>query len=77
MVFPSGANADLQQWRDNALIECHNDDALWGFAVRAFEHIQFHTQDQWDNLVLLHLMQMRSLDWVCPDFHSNQSSQGI
>ena len=30
MVFPSGNNPDLQQWRD---------DALWGFVVRAYEHV--------------------------------------
>ena len=68
MVFPSGVNTDLQQWRD---------DAIWGFAVRAFEHVQPHTQDQQDDLVLLRLMQMGSLNWVHPDFRSNQSMQGI
>ena len=77
MVFPSGVNTDLQQWRDNTLIECHNDDTLWGYAVRAYEHVWLHTKDQWDDPVLLRLMQMRSLDWVHPDFHSNQSMQGI
>ena len=68
MVFPSGANTDLQQWRD---------DALWGYAVRAYEGVQLHTEDQWDDLVLLCLMQMGSLDWVCPGFCSNQLMQGI
>ena len=62
MVFPSGADADLQQWRDDALIECHNDDTLWGYAVQAYEHVRLCTADQWDNLVLLHLMQMGSLN---------------
>ena len=43
MVFPSGVNTDLQQWRD---------DALWGYAVQAYEHVQLRTKDQWDDLVL-------------------------
>ena len=77
MVFPSGVNADLQQWRDDALIECHNNDALWGYAVWVFEHIRLYTANQWDDLVLLHLVQMGSLDWVHPDFCSNQLTQGI
>ena len=77
MAYPSGANADLQQWRDNALIECHNDNTLWGYAVQVYECIQLHTEDQWDDLVLLRLMQMVSLNWVCPNFCSNQSTQGI
>ena len=77
MVFPSGVSTDLQQWRDDALIECHNNDALWGYAVQAYKHVQLHTKDQWDDPVLLCLMQMGSLDWVRPDFHSNQSTQGI
>ena len=77
MVFPSGANADLQQWRDDALLECHNNNTLWGFAVQAYEGVHLRAKDQWDNLVFLRLMQMGSLDWVCPDFHSNQLTQGI
>ena len=76
MIFPIGVNADLQQWRDHALIECHNNDTLWGYAVQAYG-VQLHTEDQWDNPVFLCLMQMGSLDWVCPDFCSNQSTQGI
>ena len=77
MIFPTGPNADLQQWRDDTLIECHNNDALWGFAVQAYEGVQLRTEDQWDNPVFLRLMQMGSLDWVHPDFHSNQLTQGI
>ena len=77
MVFPSGANTDLQQWRDNTLIECHNDNAMWGYAVRVYEHVRLCTKDQWDDPVLLRLMQMGSLDWVHPDFCSNQLAQGI
>ena len=77
MVYPSGVNADLQQWRDDALIECHNDDTLWGYAVQAYECVWLCTKDQWDDPVLLHLMQMGSLDWVHPDFCSNQLMQGI
>ena len=33
MIFPTVEDADLQQWRDDALLECHNNDALWGFVV--------------------------------------------
>ena len=77
MIFPTGPNADPQQWRDDALIECHNDDALWGFAVQAYEGVRLHTKNQWDNLVILRLMQMGSLDWVHPDFCSNQLMKGI
>ena len=70
-------DVDLQQWRDDTLIECHNDDALWGFVVRAYETVRHHTEDQWDDPVFLRLMQMGCLDWVRPDFRSNQSTQGI
>ena len=70
-------DVDLRQWRDDALIECHNNDALWGFVVRAYETVRRRTEDQWDDPVFLRLMQMGCLDWVCPDFHSNQSTQGI
>ena len=77
MIFPLDPNADPHQWRDDALIECHNDDALWGFVVRAYEGVQVRSADQWDDPVLLRLMQMGSLNWVCPDFRSNQLTQGI
>ena len=77
MIFPSDLNADLHQWRDNTLIECHNNNALWGFAVQAYEGVRVRSADQWDDPVLLRLMQMGSLDWVHPDFRSNQSTQGI
>ena len=70
-------DTDLQQWRDNALIECHNDDALWGFVVRAYESVRCCTENQWDDLVFLRLMQMGCLNWVQPDFRSNPSMQGI
>ena len=62
---------------DDALIECHNDDALWGFVVQAYETVRCHTENQWDDLVFLRLMQMGCLDWVQPDFRSNPSMQGI
>ena len=77
MIFSSNPNAGLHQWREDTLIECHNDDALWGFVVRAYEGVRVQSADQWDDPVLLHLMQIGSLDWVRPDFHSNQSTQGI
>ena len=68
MIFPTVKGADLQQWRD---------DALWGFVVRAYEGVRLHTENQWDDPVFLRLMQMGCLDWVQPDFHSNQLTQGI
>ena len=77
MIFPTVEDADLQQWRDDALIECHNDDALWGFVVQAYETVRCRTENQWDNPVFLRLMQMGCLDWVQPDFRSNPSMQGI
>ena len=68
MIFPTVEDADLQQWRD---------DALWGFVVRVYEGVRLHTENQWDDPVFLRLMQMGCLDWVQPDFHSNQLMQGI
>ena len=76
MIFPTVEDADLQQWRDDTLIECHNDDALWGFVVRVYETVRCRTKNQWDNPVFLHLMQMGCLDWVQPDFRSNPLTQG-
>ena len=70
-------DTDLQQWRDDALIECHNNNALWGFVVRAYETIRCRAENQWDDPVFLRLMQMGCLDWVRPDFHSSPSTQGI
>ena len=70
-------DVDLRLWRDDALIECHNDDALWGYVVRVYETVRRRTGDQWDDPVFLHLMQMGCLDWVRPDFRSNQLMQGI
>ena len=77
MIFPRVGDVDLQQWRDSALIECHNDDALWGFVVRVYEGVRLRTENQWDDLVFLCLMQMGCLDWVQPDFRSNLLMQGI
>ena len=77
MIFPTVGDVDLQQWRDDALIECHNNDALWGFVVQAYEGVQLRTKNQWDDPVFLRLMQMGCLDWVQPDFCSNPSMQGI
>ena len=77
MIFPTMEDVDLQQWRDDALIECHNDDALWGFVVQVYETVRCCTENQWDDPVFLHLMQMGCLDWIRPGFRSNQSMQGI
>ena len=77
MIFSSNPNAGLHQWREDTLIECHNDDALWGYAVQVYEGVRLRTKDQWDDPVFLRLMQMGSLDWVQPNFHSNQSTQGV
>ena len=77
MIFPSVGDIDPQQWRDDTLIECHNDNALWGFVVRVYEGVRLCTENQWDDPVFLRLMQMECLDWVQPDFRSNPSTQGI
>ena len=74
---PGQADFEAVRWRDDDLQEVHNDDALWGFAVRAHEEYRLRDPTQWNDAVLNRLFRMGTLDWASPDHRTHQGTQSI
>ena len=61
------------RWQRDTLDECHNDDTLWGYAIRSSEELRKTTPEELGDPVLWRLMQMGTFDWASPD-HLDESS---
>ena len=64
-------------WRQDAMPELHNDDALWAFALRASEELHMLDRQCLNNNTLYCLLQMGIFDWTGPDTLLNQAQQAI
>jgi len=50
-------------WANDELSECHNEDALWGFAIRASGELEKTTKEKADDPVLYCLFCMGLFNW--------------
>ena len=77
-VLPGEQRFDSLRWHRDHLWECHNDDALWGFTLRAAEEVRINVQQGvLDDLVLLRLFHMGIGDWAQPDHRSEASTPAM
>ena len=69
--------AEQYRWRQDAMPELHNDDALWAFAMRASEEYRQLDRQQLNDETLYRLLDMGIHDWKKPDTLLHQAQQAI
>ena len=57
--------------------DCHFDDAIWGYTVRAFDDWQNWDPSQWNDPVFDNLVIMGSWDWIRENHRFQQSIQSM
>ena len=64
-------------WKQDAMPELHNDDALWAYALRASEEFRMLDRHCLNNETLYCLLDMGIFDWEKPDVLMNQALQAV
>ena len=77
VLVPGTTQFDEGLWSSDALLECHNDDALWGFTVRLSEELRVKPAGRLDDDVLYRLIRMGIEDWEEPNFRHPGSIQSM
>ena len=65
------------RWRLDHLPELGNDDALYGFAIRASKELRLVDWSEVNDPVLHRLLTMGIFDWNLPDNRLHQATQAI
>ena len=74
---PTREEFDEQVWRNDALDECHQEDMLWGYVVRAFEEFRHRDVNVWTDPVYNQLILMGCVDWLGPNRPGDQAVKAI
>ena len=69
--------AEEAHWKQDIMLELHNDDVLWAFAMRASEEYRLLDRHCLNDEPLYRLLQMGIFDWKKPDALLNQAQQAI
>ena len=69
--------AEEARWRQDAMPELHNDNALWAFTLRASEELRMFDHQHLNNNALFCLLQMEIFNWTKPDTLLNQAQQVV
>ena len=65
--------AEEAHWKQDAMIELHNDSVLWAFAMRASEELCMLDHQCLNDDTLYCLLGMGIFDWMGPDTLLNQA----
>ena len=60
--------AEEARWKQDAMPELHNDDALWAYALRASEEFRMLDRHRLNDETLYRLLDMGSLTGRSPTF---------
>ena len=69
--------AEEARWRQDAMPELHNNNALWAFALRASEELCMLDHQHLNDNMLYCLLHMGIFDWTRPDTLLNQAQQVV
>ena len=69
--------AEEARWKQDAILELHNNDALWAFALRASEELRMLDHQCLNNNALYRLLQTGIFDWTGLDTLLNQAQQAV
>lgn len=65
------------RWQEDHLPEVHNEDALWGYAIRISEELRVRQPGDIRDNTLLRLLRMGIHDWSSPNNRSLGSAQAM
>jgi len=65
------------QWMKDSFPEFHNDNALWGYMIRAERQYCIWQHSDIKDIPFLRLMAMGVYDWEDPDKELQQATQAI
>ena len=63
------------RWKQDAMPELHNDNALWAFLMQASEEMRMMDRSHLNDQALWHLLDMGIFDWEGTDKLMNQAQQ--
>ena len=63
------------RWKQDAMPELHNDDALWAYLMRASEELRMMDHSHLNDQTLWCLLDMGIFDWEGTDKLMNQAQQ--
>ena len=69
--------AEEAHWKQDAMPELHNNDALWVYALRASEEYQMLDCHRLNDETLYCLLDMGIFDWEKPNVLMNQAQQVV
>ena len=67
--------AEEAHWKQDAMPELHNDDALWAFLMRVSEELRMMDRSRLNDQALWRLLDMGIFDWEGTDKLMNQAQQ--
>ena len=67
--------AEEAHWKQDAMPELYNDDALWAYLMRASEELRMMDRSCLNDRALWHLLDMGIFDWEGTDKLMNQAQQ--
>ena len=62
-------------WKQDAMFELHNNDALWAYLMRASEELRMMDHSCLNDQTLLHLLDMGIFYWEGTNKLMNQAQQ--
>ena len=68
---------NIDAWWSTTLDNCHFDDAIWGYTIRAFNDWKNWDLSRWNDPVLDDLFIMGLLDWIGENHRYAQSIQSM
>ena len=69
--------AEEAHWKQDAMPELHNDNALWVYSLRASEEYRMLDRTRLNDETLYCLLDMGIFDWEKPDVLMNQAQQAV
>ena len=76
-TIPAGERVGSDaRWERDVLPECHNDDTLWGYAIRNSD-VLHQERESVNDPVLFNLLRMGIYDWRGVNTLQNQAIQAV
>ena len=76
-ILPGDTAANEARWRNDSLLDVYDDDALWGFMIRASEELPQFTGARVRDPVLSRLLRMGVYDWTGENVRTVASTQAM
>ena len=76
-LLPGHDHFDEEGWRNDALVECHFDDKLWGWSCRIAEELRVRKPFAFEDPIIYNLLRIGTFDWTDENKRGDQSRQAM